>query len=129
MKNKVSYVVMSVLFFNLFFVFNYYFKIIDFLYIDFLFENRLIQIIFVNSVLVFMDAIFIALYDKLKIYKLSYFLVVILGFFIGLCISLIIFEAKYNLSNYLAVISYFIINTLFISYSLYFEKYKNHVFD
>jgi hypothetical protein len=35
---------------------------------------------------------------------------------------------KYEFGDYLSIISYFIINTIFISYSLYFEKEKISVF-
>ena len=126
--NKVSYIIMSVLFFNLFFVFNYYFKIVNFLYIDFMFDNLMVKIIFVNFLVIFFDVIFITLYNFLKLYKLSYFLIILVGLLIGVLVSVLILKRGYELCDYLSIISFSIINVLFLSYSLYFEKEKQKVF-
>lgn len=126
--NKVSYVIMSILFFNVFFVFNYYFKIVNFLYLDFVFENRVLQFLFVNFFVVIFDVIFIILYNFFKLYKFSYFIIILVGFLIGALFSFFILKKGYELCDYLAIISYGVINVLFLSYSLYFEKERKKVF-
>lgn len=129
MKNKISYIIMSVLFFNIIFIFYYYFKIVNFLYIDFVRGNIIAKTLITNIIIIVFNILYIFVYEYLKLYKLSYFMISILGLLIGIGASFIILNKEYEFSDYLAVISYFIINTVFVSYSLYFEKNKENVFN
>ena len=125
MAKKISYVVMSVIYFNLFFLFSYYFKIVDFMSNNF----NVLNIIVANLLVVIFDAFYILFFNVLKVYKLSYLWCVISSVFIGFIISFIIFKTNYNFNNYLSVISFFTINFIFLNYSLRFEKEKNNVFN
>ena len=130
MKNKLSYIVMSLALFNLFFIFCYYFKIVNFLYINFADFNVVFNVIFTNLFVAVFDAFYIILFNKIKLYKLSYLFICFLGAFIGLVMSVIVlrFSDNYEIIDHLGIISFFAINTVFISYSLYFEKVKKTVF-
>jgi len=128
-KRVISYLVMSLLFFNVLFIFYYYFKIVNFLYIDFLNFNNFVNIILTNLIILTFDIIYIIMYRISKLDKLSYFFVVLLGMIIGIIASFIVLKDKnYEVIDYLGVISYFIINTVFLSYSLYFDNVKEVVF-
>lgn len=128
MKEKISYIVMSVLFYNIMFIFLYYFKIVSYLYVDVFNLNKYLLIIINNLFVVFYDILFICVYEVLKLYKLSYFFISLLGVLIGSIFSVILFGFNRDISDYLAIISYSVINTIFLAYSLYFEKYKIKVF-
>lgn len=129
MKEKVSYVVMSLLFFNLLFIFYYYFKIVNFLYIDFVGINTLVNIVLSNLFIIVFDVLYIILYKTIKLEKLSYLFTVFLGIFLGGMVSLLVLGFNsHDAIDYLGIISFFTINTLFISYSLCFEKEKELVF-
>lgn len=125
MKRNVSYLVMSLLFFNVLFIFYYYFKIVNFSYADLFGFSKLLNGILVNLYVLVLDIISILFYKICKIWKLSYFKTVILGFIIGNIASFILLGFnKYEFKDYLSIISYFMINTIFIFYSLYFEEEK-----
>lgn len=128
MKEKISYIVMSVLFYNIMFIFLYYFKIVSYLYVDVFNLNKYLLIIINNLFVVFYDILFICMYEVLKLYKLSYFFISLLGALIGSIFGVILFGFNRDFSDYLAIISYSVINTIFLAYSLYFEKYKIKVF-
>ena len=131
MKKILSYLIMSLLFFNILFLFYYYFKIVTFLYIDLFDFYILVNTLLINVIVTLSNIFFVLVYKWLNFYKLSYFKVVILGLFIGGLMSLIFLRANksYEIGDYLAVISYFVINTVFISYSLSFDKDRNIVFE
>lgn len=130
MKKIISYLIMSLLFFNVLFVFYYYFKIVNFLYVDLFDVNRFMNIFTINLIVLIFDIVYILLYKLLKLEQLSYFTVIMIGFFLGLVSSyLLLKNDNYEVSDYLAVISFMIINILFLSYSLYFEKNKSNVFE
>lgn len=129
MKNKVSYVIMSLLFFNLLFIFYYYFKIVNFLYINFISVNAFVNIFVTNLFIIILDVIYIILYKIVKLEKLSYWVTTFLGVIIGGMVSFLVLGIKgHEAIDYLGIISFFTINTVFISYSLYFEKEKEFVF-
>ena len=128
MKEKISYIVMSVLFYNFMFIFLYYFKIVSYLYVDVFNLNKYLVITINNLFLILIDILFIYLYKTLKLYKLSYFFICIIGAFIGAIISVLVLKFNKEFSDYLAIVSYSIINTIFLAYSLYFEKNKEKVF-
>lgn len=129
MKNKISYVVASLIFFNLLFIFYYYFKIVNFLYIDFVRINTLVNILITNLFIITFNVLYIILYKVIKLDRLSYLFTILLGGIIGGLFSVLILGVNnYEAIDYLGVISFFTINTLFISYSLYFEKEKELVF-
>lgn len=129
MMNKLSYVIMSVLFFNVLFTFYYYFKIISFLYIDLFSFSRLLNVILVNLFIVVLDVVLILLYNYFYLQKMSYLRMVFFGLFVGGAISLILLKGNYKFDDYLSIISYFIINAIFIYYSLYFDDEKKRVFE
>lgn len=129
MVNKISYLVMSLVFFNVLFVFYYYFKIVNFLYIDFLNFNKLVNILFTNLLILTINIVYMGIFYCLKFRKFSYVFSVVIGFIIGVIISVFVLSNKgYEVVDYLGIISYFVINFVFISYSLYFEKEKELVF-
>ena len=129
MKNKISYIIMSLIFFNLLFVFYFYFKIVNFLYIDFVGVNTFVNVLVSNLVIVVLDALYIVLYRLIKLEKLSYFWTSFIGVITGFLFSFLLLRFKeYEVIDYLGIVSFFTINTLFISYSLYFEKEKELVF-
>lgn len=130
MKNIFSYLFMSLLFFNIIFIFYYYFKIISFLYVDLFHCNVLTNIILVNLIVLVIDVFYILIYKCLNLYKLSYFSILFLGGGLGALFSFLFnFWGNYLIEDYLSIISYFIINTIFISYSLSFEKENMIVFE
>lgn len=130
MKNMVSYIIMSVFIFNVLFTFYYYFKIVDFFYIDLFFYSRLINFFLINSFICFINAIYIVLYHFVNLEEFSYFNFVLIGMFLGVCFSFIVLGISgYGVSDYLSIISFFVINIIFISYSLSFEKEKKRVFE
>ena len=129
MKTKISYLIMSVLFFNVWFIFYYYFKIVSFLYIDLLNVSRIMNIIIVNLFVILFDILVIFLYKLFKNKNLTYFKVIILGTFLGCFISYITLEKREcEASDYLSIICYYLINTIFIYYSLQFNDNKIKVF-
>jgi len=120
---------MSLIFFNLLFIVYYYFKIVNFLYIDFVGINTLVNILFSNLFIIVFDVLYIILYKVINLDKLSYLLTSFLGVIIGVLYSFLLLGFNgYEAIDYLGIISFFTINTLFISYSLYFEKEKEFVF-
>lgn len=126
MKKKISYLFMSLVFFNFLFLFYYYFKIVDFLYIELFNYNALINILIVNFIILIIDVFLILFYEFIY---LSYFKMVLLGIVIGVIVCCFFsLTGEYNISDYLATISYFIINIIFICYSLLFDKEKKVVF-
>lgn len=130
MKNKLSYIIMSVFIFNVLFTFYYYFKIVSFFYIDLFFYSRLINFFLINAFICFIDATYIILYHFVNLEEFSYFNFVLIGMFLGVCFSFITLGINgYDVSDYLSIISFFIINTIFLSYSLSFEKEKKRVFE
>ena len=81
---------MSLLFFNILFIFYYYFKIVNFLYIDFMSGNVLLNIMLTNLIILVFDVVYIYLYKFLNMYKLSYFYILLIGVFLGLIVSLVV---------------------------------------
>lgn len=128
MIRKISYVIVSVLYFNLFFMFCYYFKIVEFFSDKFLLENRLFDVLVINLFLVAFDVLYILFFSVIKTQKLSYFWYVGSGVFLGVIISFILFKTNNKFSDYLSMVSFFTVNSIFLSYSLMFEKEKNNVF-
>jgi len=128
MIRKISYVIVSVLYFNLFFMFCYYFKIVEFFSDKFLLENRLFDVLVINLFLVAFDVLYILFFSVIKTQKLSYFWYVGSGVFLGVIISFILFKTNNKFSDYLSMVSFFTVNNIFLSYSLMFEKEKNNVF-
>lgn len=129
MKNKLSYIVMSLLFFNLLFIFFYYFKIVNFLYIDFVNINKLVNVLLTNVFVIAFDVFYMILYRVIKLERLSYLFTTLLGVIIGGLVSVLILGINnHEVIDYLGIISFFTIDTLFFSYSLYFEKDKEFVF-
>ena len=130
MKKTLSYLMMSLVFFNILFLFYYYFRIVTFLYIDLFSFNKILNCIFINFIVLLIDIMLLTFYKPFKLYKLSYFKMVLLGIFIGVLMSLIILRwNNYEFGDYLSLVSYFLINTLFIIYSLNFEREKLIVFE
>jgi len=131
MKKNLSYLVMSLLFFNFLFIFYYYFKIVSFWYIGLFDVYIVLGAIFINFLVLIFDILYILIYEIFKFYRLSYFKVCIVGLVIGVIMSLLLLgiSDKYEFGDYLGIVSYFLINTIFISYSLYFEKEKIKVFE
>jgi len=130
MINKLSYLVMSLLFFNVLFIFFYYFKIVNFLYIDFIGNNTFFNILFTNLFILAVDVVYMFGYNIFIKKRFSYFLVVFIGALIGVFVSVFVLGlSKYELNDYLSIISYFIINVIFISYSLSFDQIKARVFE
>lgn len=119
---------MSVLWFNLFFLFCYYFRIIEFFDDGFLFENKIFNVLFLNFLVAVFDVFLMFFLGKFIVENMSYFAVVIVSFFIGFIISFIFFKTNYKFSDYLFVVSFVIINDIFMSYSLKFEREKNDLF-
>ena len=77
-----------------------------------------------------MDIVLIFIYSLFSKYKFSYFNIVLIGLLIGILVSFISLRLNnYGLNNYFAIVSYFVINTIFISYSLSFKEEKKIVFD
>lgn len=130
MKKILSYIIMSMLFFNVLFIFYYYFKISSFLYVDLFNFNIITNTVLINLILAIINLLYIFIYKIFNLYKLSYFEVVMFGLVIGIIGSLLLLGIEnYEIGDYLSIISYFIINILFISYSLNFEKTKIVVFE
>ena len=118
---------MSLVFFNVLFLFYFYFKIVDFLYIELFDYGFLINIILVNAVVLVIDFFLILLY---KFFYSSYFKMFLLGGVIGGIICyLLSLTGSYSFGDYLSIISYFIINTIFVCYSLWFDIEKKEVFE
>lgn len=126
--NKISYIIMSLLFFNVMFLFFYYFKICDFFYLDLFNIGYLKELLLSNAFVIFFDIIFMYFYDLFRMDKLSYFMIVILGVLLGGSVALLVLKLNYKTSDYLAIVSYFVINVVFLAYSLYFEKNKVNIF-
>jgi hypothetical protein len=83
-----------------------------------------------NLIVVLVDIISLFLYKFVIRFKNNYGMYVFVGLVIGLIFSMIMFStSKYEFSDYLAVISYFLINNVFIMYSLSFETEKMKVFE
>ncbi len=129
MKKIISYYIMSLLFFNILFIFFYYFKIVNYLYIDFINLNKFLNIIVTNLFIIVIDSLIIIIYKLFFYNKFSFLLTICLGSLIGTVISIFLLNKDYELNDYLGILSFFIINTLFIIYSLYFEKHKEKVFN
>ena len=120
---------MSLLFFNVLFIFYYYFKIVDFLYIDLFDFNYLINSFIMNFIVIVVDIFVMFLWTCFKMKRSSYFCYVLLGLVIGVIMSFILLGiSSHKLYDYLAFCSYFLINTIFICYSLTFDKNKVKVF-
>ena len=129
MKNKLYYIVMSLLVFNILFTFYYYFRIVDFLYINLFKYSALINVILVNISLLLIDITYIFIYKLLKFDRFSYLKIVFIGVVLGCLFSVLYLGIKENeFRSYLAIVSFFTINTIFISYSLSFEEEKKRVF-
>ena len=113
---------MSLLVFNILFTFYYYFRIVDFLYINLFKYNALINVILVNISLLLIDITYIFIYKLLKFDRFSYLKIVFIGVVLGCLFSVLDLGIKENeFRSYLAIVSFFTINTIFISYSLSFE--------
>ena len=120
---------MSMLFFNIMFIFFYYFKIVSFMYTDLWGLSSLGGVILVNFLVLFFDLVYIYAYSLLGLYHLSYLKIFLLGLIMGTTLSILFLGwGKYVFGDHLAIISYVIINTIFISYSLYFDENKIKVF-
>lgn len=130
MKNFLGYIFMSLLFFNILFLFYFYFRIVSFFYLE-VFPFKYIENLFLaNLIVVLVDIISLFLYKFVIRFKNNYGMYVFVGLVIGLVFSMIMFStSKYEFSDYLAVISYFLINNVFIMYSLSFETEKMKVFE
>lgn len=130
MKNKISYLLMSVIFFNILFIFYYYFKIVNFFYINLFKFSVILNVLFINFWVLLIDVFILIFYYLFKRFKLSYFKMICIGLFIGGLMSFVLLGVnKYEFNDYIAVISYFVINTVFIFYSLQFEVEKIKVFE
>lgn len=130
MRNFLGYIFMSLLFFNILFLFYFYFRIVSFFYLE-VFPFKYIENLFLaNLIVVLVDIISLFLYKFVIRFKNNYGMYVFVGLVIGLVFSMIMFStSKYEFSDYLAVISYFLINNVFIMYSLSFETEKMKVFE
>ena len=130
MRNFLGYIFMSLLFFNILFLFYFYFRIVSFFYFE-VFPFKYIENLFLaNLIVVLVDIISLFLYKFVISFKNNYGMYVFVGLVIGLVFSMIMFStSKYEFSDYLAVISYFLINNVFIMYSLSFETEKMKVFE
>lgn len=129
MKKIVSYLIMSLFLFNLLFIFYYYFRIISFWYLGVFNLNLLSNLLIVNIFVLVFDGIYILMYKIFNLYKLSYYKIVFFGLIIGFILSVLILRVKISqFSDYLAIISYFIINIIFISSSLSFDEESKEVF-
>lgn len=130
MRNFLGYIFMSLLFFNILFLFYFYFRIVSFFYLE-VFPFKYIENLFLaNLIVVLVDIISLFLYKFVICFKNNYGVYVFVGLVIGLVFSMIMFStSKYEFSDYLAVISYFLINNVFIMYSLSFETEKMKVFE
>ena len=91
--------------------------------------NILLSILLINSFVILFNLFYIIVYKFLNFYKMSYFFIVFLGIFLGMAFSFLLRGDKYEINDYLAVISYFVVDIIFVSYSLYFEKEGKKVFN
>ena len=129
MKKKISYLVMSLLFFNVLFIFYYYFKMVNFFYINLFDYNLVVNIMIVNFIVTLADVLIMLFYESLGFNKYPYFLFVIIGCFIGTIISFVFLGlGSYEFSDYLSIVSFFTIDIVFIGYSLKFDEEKEKVF-
>ena len=112
------------------FLFYFYFRIVSFFYLDLFSYSYLFNFFIVNSIIVLIDVIAFISYRFISDFKNYYILYVFIGLVIGLFLCFLMFSLnKYEFSDYLAIISYFVINNVFIMYSLSFEKEKKKVFE
>lgn len=96
---------------------------------DFFNFNKLVNLLLTNLLIFMFDIIFIVSYELFKFRKFSYFFMVLIGCFVGIVVSVFLLDDGYGFVEYLGVISYFIIDVVFLSYSLYFDEIKNSVFE
>lgn len=129
MKNILSYILMSLLLFNIMFFLCFYFKITSFFYLEVLNLSNSINFIIINCFVIIIDLVCIFFEKFIGYRKNYYFWYLIIGVAFG-SFSCLVLLGKNSLmvSDYVSIISYFVINTIFIMYSLSFEKEKRKVF-
>jgi hypothetical protein len=120
MKTYISYIIMSLIIFNIIFNVYYFFKIINLSYTNVFEFSIYINIVIVNLMIILIDILFILINFFVKF---NYYRMIGLGIFIGF---LIIMFCKYNfnylLSDYLFILSFTTIDSIFISYSYSYRK-------
>ena len=115
---KLTYILLVIVFFNCYFLTLYYLKIFDNLGIR--------ELYFLNIGFSVGSYVYLLIYSRFFIYKFNFLLVSVVGFVLGIIVSMLF--KIITIEEFLFLTTFVSISICFLSYSVYFEVKKELVF-
>lgn len=126
MKRYCSYVIVTLMLFNIMIAFYHYFKLIDYWYLFDMKET--LNILYSNCLILFINVLYLFCFRLVLKMNIPYFVINTFNLIIGICLSVVILGFYKQFSDYLSLVSYFTISFLLLSSSLSFDLNKEKVF-